>query len=525
MTNRNYCDGTELHEKILKGVNTLADNVSSTLGPKGRNVIIHELNKTPFVTKDGVTIAKFIKFKDHFENVGAQIVKQAASKTNDEAGDGTTTSTVLARALLRESQKYIRSGVSPTELKRGMDIAVKQIIDHLQEKSAPITSKEDIQSVATISANGDKVIGELVATAIDQAGKDGAVSIEEARSVETSLDLIEGFIFDSGFTSPQFVTDERRGMVRHEDCYVFVTDHKLEALEEMLPVLELVARENKPLVIVAEDIQGQLLAALIMNALRGSMKVVAVKAPRYGEERRAILSDLAIATGAEFITRKSGIQLKDMKLKHFGKASSVEILKNRTTIAGGNADYKLIEERIQTIKEQIAEEDSLQICERLQERITRLASGIAVIRVGAPTQVEMIEKKHRIEDALEAVNSAQREGIHAGGGVSLTRAAAIIEVPKDLPSEQQIGFTAVLRAVREPIRQMALNAGLSPDIIVQKVSALTGNYGFDFALEEEVDMIEAGIIDPVRVTCCALRNAVSVASTLITTNYAIIESE
>ena len=525
MSDRNYCDGTDLHEKILKGVNTLADNVSSTLGPKGRNVIIHELNKPPFVTKDGVTIAKFIKFKDHFENVGAQIVKQAASKTNDEAGDGTTTSTVLSRALLRESQKYIRSGVSPTELKRGMDLASKTIIEELQENAAPITSKEDIENIATISANGDKVIGEIVATAIDQAGKDGAVSIEEARSVETSLDVIEGFIFDSGYISPQFVTDERRGVAKHEDCYVFVTDHKLEVLEEMLPVLELVARENKPLVIVAEDIEGQLLAALIMNAMRGSMKVVAVKAPRYGEERRAILSDLAIATGAEFITRKSGTQLKDVKLKDLGKAKTVEILKNRTTIAGGNASYEKVEERIETIKDQIAAEESIQVCERMQERITRLASGIAVIRVGAPTQVEMIEKKHRIEDALEAVNSAQREGIHAGGGVSLARTAAKVVVPEDLPSEQQIGFRVVLRAIKEPIRQMAINAGLSPDIIVEKVTNLSDSKGFDFATEQEVDMLEAGIVDPVRVTCCALRNAVSVASTLITTNYAIIETE
>jgi len=525
MTNRNYCNGHSLHEKILSGVNTLADNVASTLGPKGRNVILQQVNKEPFVTKDGVTIAKFVKFEDHFENVGAQIVKQAASKTNDEAGDGTTTSTVLARAVLREAQKYIKSGVSPVELKRGMDLAVKDVVNFLEKNSSKIKSKEDIKHVATISSNGDEVIGELIATAIDQAGKDGAVSIEEARSVDTSLDLIEGFIFDSGFASPEFITDERRGAVKYEDCLIMVTDHKLESLDDMLPVLELVAREGKPLLVVADDIEGQILAALIMNSIRGTMKVAAVKAPRYGEERRNILSDLSIATGAHFITRQSGMKFRDVKLKHLGRAKTVDVLKNSTTIAGGAADYEKVDEQIDKLKEQMKEEESMQICERIQERITRLASGIAVIRVGAATQIEMIEKKHRIEDALEAVHSAQLGGVHAGGGVPLARAAKKIKLPKGLVEEQKIGYEIVLRAITEPIKQMAINAGLSPDIIADKVGRLNGNNGYDFSKERVTDLVESGIIDPVRVTCCALTNAVSVASTLITTNYAIIESQ
>jgi len=519
-----YKNGYKLHEEILKGVNILADNVASTLGPKGRNVILCERGKTPFITKDGVTIAAFVHLEDsYFANAAAQIVKQAASKTNDEAGDGTTTSTVLARALICEAQKFLRSGVSPVEMKRGMDNACEKIIDFLQKNSKPITNKEDIVHVATISANGDKVVGELVATAIDQAGKDGAVTIEEARSTETSLDTIEGFIFGAGFASASFITDERRRAVKYEDCLIFVTDKKLEKVDEMLPVLELAARESRPLIIVADDLEGQLLAALIMNSVRGTMKVAAVKAPYYGEERRAILSDLAIATGAHFFARSDTVPFSEVKLEHFGKAKSAEITKNITTIAGGACDFEKVEERIELLKEQIKEEDSLQTCERIQKRITRLASGVAVIRVGGATQVEMTEKKHRVEDALEAIRAAQLGGIHAGGGVPLARAAQEIKTPEELNSEQKIGFNLVLNSIKEPIKQMAINAGASPDIVVKMVESESAEVGYDFAVGELVNMSEAGIIDPVMVTCCALRNAVSVASTLITTNYAIIQ--
>ena len=520
---KKFNDGRELHEKISKGVNKLADNVAATLGPRGRNVILQRHNIPPIITKDGVTIASFVSINDPFENVGAQVVKQAASKTNEEAGDGTTTSTVLARALLNEAQKYLISGVAPIELKRGMDIACEEVIKLLTNNSKSIRRREDIAHIASISANGDKIIGELIATAVDKVGKDGAITIEEARSVETSLDLVEGFIFDSGYVSRSFITDERRGAIKYEDCLILVTDYKLDNVEEMLKLLELVAREGRPFLVVADDVEGQLLAALIMNAVRGTMKVTAVKAPKYGEERRGVLSDLAVATGATFISRKSGVQLKDVDLTYLGKAKTVEVIKNRTTIVGGNADVQKIDERIEFIKKQIEQEDSMHEAERLQERITRLASGIAVIRVGAPTSIEMVEKKHRIEDALEAVRSAQLGGIHAGGGVPLIRASKKIKPPKGLTEEQKIGFNIVLSAIKEPIRQMALNAGESPDIVVKMVEGKSGNKGYDFSTGKVVDLLKEGIIDPVRVTTCALLNAVSVVSTLITTNHAIIE--
>tara|TARA_R110002110_G_scaffold172167_1_gene374803 strand:- start:927 stop:2510 length:1584 start_codon:yes stop_codon:yes gene_type:complete len=515
--------GSALHEKISKGVNKLADNVAATLGPRGRNVILQRNNIPPIITKDGVTIANFISIKDPFENVGAQIVKEAASKTNEEAGDGTTTSTVLARALLNEAQKYLISGVPPIELKRGMDIACEDIIKILADNSKSIRSREDINHIASISANGDKKIGELIATAVDKVGRDGAITIEEARSVDTSLDLVEGFIFDSGYISRSFITDERKGAIKYEDCLVLVTDYKLDNVEEMLKLLELVAREGRPLLIVADEVEGQLLAALIMNAVRGTMKVTAVKAPRYGEERRGILSDLAVATGAAFISRKSGVSLKDVDLTHLGKAKTVEVIKNRTTIVGGAADMEKIDERIEFIKKEIEQEESINFCERLQERITRLASGIAVIRVGAATQIEMVEKKHRIEDALEAVRSAQLGGIHAGGGLPLVRASKKAKAPKGLTEEQKIGYNIVLSAVKEPIKQMARNAGESPDIVVKMIENRSGNKGYNFATGKMVDLLKEGIIDPVRVTSCALLNAVSVVSTLITTGHAIIE--
>jgi len=525
MGEKKYNNGFMLQELILKGVNDLADNVATTLGPKGRNVLLQSKSGAPIITKDGVTIAKFVSLKEPFANAAAQIVKQAASKTNEEAGDGTTTSTVLTRAMFVEAQKYLISGLPPVELKRGMDCAAKQIIQHLKKEAHEITNKEDIANVATISANGDRLIGDLVANAIDLAGKDGAITVEEARSVDTSLSVLEGFIFDSGYAASQFITDERRSLAKHEDCLVFITDHKLEAVDEMLPLLELVARERRPLIIVADGIEGQFLASLIVNVMRGSMKITAIKAPRYGEERRGILSDLAIATGAKFITRESGASLKEIKLKDLGKAKTVEVSKNLTTVVGGSADIEKVEERIESLKEMIKNESSIEICERIQERITRLASGIAIINVGGATQIEMTERKHRIEDALEAVKAAQLGGVHLGGGVPLVKASYKIKPPKDLTEEQKIGFNIVLKAVQEPARQMATNAGMSADIIVNQIKKLKGNRGVDFSSEDTKDFFEEGIVDPVRVTCSALQNAVSVASTLITTNYAIVEVE
>jgi chaperonin GroEL len=521
---KHYDNGASLGDRILRGVNQLADNVASTLGPRGRNVILQEPGGNPVITKDGVTVAEFVEFEDLFENAGASVIKQAAAQTNSMAGDGTTTATVLARAVLTESQRYIASGASPVELKRGMDIAVEAIVESLKGLAVDISSVEEIANIASISANNDRTIGELIATAVDRAGKNGAITIEEARSLETSLDLVEGFRFDAGYAATAFINEERRGVVKYtEDPLILVTDYKLEAVEQILPILEVVAREARPFVIVAEEIEGQALAALIMNAMRGTMKVAAVKAPRYGEERRNLLKDLATSVGATFVSRESGLKLKDTKLEDLGIAKSIEISKNETTIMGGKGGTNEIEERIQTLRAELEDTESMHECERIQERITRLASGIAIIRVGASTEIEMIEKKHRIEDALEAVRSAQEEGIVPGGGVPLIRAAERTQFEVD-NEDQALGVEIVRRAVFAPLRQMAENAGESPDIIQTVVGNLEGNEGYDFRNRTTCDLLEEGVVDPMKVTRCALQNAVSAAGTLITTNHAIIQS-
>jgi len=519
---KKYLHGPGLHESVLRGANILADNVASTLGPKGRNVILHSKNSSPIVTKDGVTIARFVELEDPFENAGAQIIKQASSQTNSDAGDGTTTATVLAREMLLQAQRYLTSGASPVEIKRGMDKAVAAIIKNLEAMSTPIASEEDIEHIATISANGDETIGKLIATAVDKVGKDGAITVEEARAVETSLDLVEGFRFDSGYISPEFINNERSGAVKYTEPLILVTDESIEMVEDILPVLEVVARESRPFVIVAENIEGQALAALIMNAIRGTMKVVAVKAPKYGQERRAILNDLSLSTGSHFVSKKSGLKLSDVKLEHLGTCKTIEIQKSLTTIVGGNADPDDVEKRIEALKVELEQTESMYECERIQERITRLASGIAIIRVGGSTEVEMIERKHRIEDALEAVKSAQLEGIVPGGGVALLRASNGLKI--DLVNEdQEFGARVVLESVRAPIKQMALNAGASPDLIISSIMAAGDELGYNFSTYEWVDMMEAGIVDPVKVTRLALQNAVSVSSVLLTTNYAVVD--
>jgi len=520
---KQYCDGRTLSEALLKGANVLADNVSSTLGPRGRNVILQEKGKTPIITKDGVTIANFIELSDPFENLGAQVIKQSSQQTAALAGDGTTTTVVLSRAILREAQKYLTAGVSPIELKRGIDKAVSAIVSKIEQIATPISSEEDIEHVASISANNDRTIGKLVATAVDKVGKDGSITIEEARSVDTSLDIVEGFRFDSGYLAGAFINDERRGTVNYEDPYILVTDRKFDSVNDMLPVLELIAREGKPFVIVADEIEGQALAALIMNAMRGTMKVAAVKAPRYGEERRNIMKDLAISVGATFIATENGTKMSDVKLKDFGRAKKIEIAKAITTIVGGHGSMEEVDKRIEAIKAELQQTESIYECERLQERITRLASGIAIIRVGAPTEVEMIEKKHRIEDALEAVRSAQQEGIVAGGGVALVRAVEGLVVATD-NEEQELGVKIVLRAAEEPIRQMALNSGESPDLVVNMIRSELQNYGYDFLHRKVVNMVEIGVIDPAKVTRCAIQNAASAAGTLITTNYSVVQT-
>lgn len=520
---REYQSGTNLQKSILNGINLLADNVASTLGPRGRNVILHQKGNNPIITKDGVTVSNFIEVENSFENAGVQILKQAATQTNNSAGDGTTTTTVLARAIVEHSQKYLAAGASPIELKRGIDKATAKVISGLEEMSRPVMSEEDIAHIATISANGDKTIGKLIATAVDLAGKDGAITIEEARSTETTLDVVEGFRFDSGYLANAFITDERNGTVKYEDPLFLITDSKIETVEELMPVLEIVARESRPLVIVAENVEGQALAALIMNTTRGTLRVAAVKAPRYGQERRGILQDLAISVGATFVSRESGLKLSEAKLTDFGSAKKIEILKNFTTIVDGRGDYAEIEKKIEALKAELAQTDSLHECEKIQERITRLASGIAIVRVGAATEVEMIEKKHRIEDALSAVKSAQEEGIVPGGGVALLRAVLALEVETET-EDQAYGVEIIKLAAKEPLRQMATNAGESPDLIVKLVEEQEKECGYNFVTEEVVNLYDAGIIDPTKVVRCALQNAASAASTLITTNYCVVAS-
>jgi len=521
---RAYDDNQTLQQKIIKGANVLADNVASTLGPKGRNVLLKEKDKQPFITKDGVTVAHFVALEDPFENAGAQILRQAAVETNNEAGDGTTTSTVLARAILRESQRFIASGVSPIELQRGIDLAVREVVENLKELSRPVKSVSDIEHVASISANNDSTIGSLIATAVDKVGQDGSITIEEARSIDTTLDITEGFKFDAGFCAGAFITDERRGTMNYEEPLFLITDHKISNVESVLPVLEMIARENRPLIIVTEDIEGQALAALIMNAMRGTLKVAAIKAPMYGEERRNILCDLALSTGATFITRESGAKLTDVQLSQLGTSKFVESNKYSTTIVGGNCDHEAIEKKIESLKQLIRDTPSLGEASRIQERIVRLSSGVAIIRIGGSTEVEMTEKKHRVEDALEAVRSAQQEGIVIGGGAALLMAAEKIAITTD-NSEQAYGASVIKEACREPLRQMAWNANESPDIIIAEVLKASKNYGWNFRTGELVNLFKSGIIDPVKVTRTALQNAASCAGTLITTNYGIIQTE
>ena len=519
-----YGSGSEMNQKILSGVNTLADNVASTLGPRGRNVILQEKGKRPIITKDGVTVASFVDLEDPIENAAVQIIKQAAGQTNLDAGDGTTTSTVLARAILNGAQKYISSGVPPVEVQRGIERAVDAIVINLEGIARPIKSEADIAHVASISANNDSMIGSLIAKAVTAAGKDGAITVEEAKSHKTSLDLVEGFRIDAGYAATAFITDERRRAATYDDPLILVTDEKIEHVQDIMKILELSARESRPLIFVSTEIEGQALAAMIMNAIKGTLKVAAIKAPRYGEERQNILKDLAVSIGATFISRSNGKRLQDVKLVDFGNASRIDITRAQTTIIGGRGEQKSIDRKIADLKDDLQNESNLGECEKIQDRIARLASGIAIIRVGGMTEIEMTEKKHRIEDALEAVRAAQLEGIVPGGGVALMRATHNLEVEVE-NDDQLAGVQIVKTAVEAPIRQMALNAGSSPDIISELVRehSSEGSRGYNFVTGQLTDMMEAGVVDPVKVTRTALQNAASVAGTLITTNCAIIQ--
>jgi chaperonin GroEL len=519
---KRYNSNFDLQQDILKGVNILADYVSSTLGPRGRNVILRAKEGNPVITKDGVTVAEFVDLEDPFQNAAVQVIKQASRKTNTEAGDGTTTATVLSRAILTEAFRHITAGASPIEVKRGIDAAVTDLVEQLTDMSNPVRSERDITHIATISANNDQTIGKLVARAVTAAGKDGSLIVEEARSVDTTLDLIEGFRFDSGYAASAFINEERRGAVSHEDVFVLVVDDKISQVEQLLPILEPCAREGRPLVIVASEIEGQALAALIMNTVRGSMKIAAIKAPRYGQERRSIMTDLCIATGAKLFSKAADTKLADFKMIDLGQCSKIDVLKNATTIVGGKGDWSEVEKRIDSLKVELEQTDNMNECEVIQERITRLASGVAVIKVGAATEIEMIEKKHRIDDAVEAVKAATLEGIIPGGGCALLRAAANVK-HSELKGDRLLGYNSVVKACSSPLRQMASNAGQSPDIIVQSVEASTGNHGWNFINGEIEDLIEVGVVDPVKVTRCALQNAASAAGTLITTGHAIVE--
>ena len=521
---KKYSNTATLRQSIVEGINVLADNVAATLGPRGQNVIIQQKGMPPFVTKDGVTVAKFVNLEDPFQNAAVEILKQASLQTNIEAGDGTTTATVLARSIINEAQKHIASGVPPIEIKRGMDKTCDALVERLMNNARPIKSLEDIQHIARISANNDKMVGDLVARAVDLAGKDGTVIIEEARSNKTSLNVIEGFKIDAGFAASAFMTDERRGICYYDNPLVLVTDERLETVDEMLPLLEQVARDGRPLVIVAEEIDGQALAALIMNAIRGTMKIVGVKAPRYGEERKSILKDLATSVGAEYISREAGILMKDVKMEHLGMCKSAEIGKSQSTFVGGKGEGQAVEERIEAVKAILRQTTSTHEEKVLQERITRLASGVSVIRVGGATDVEMTETKHRVEDALEAVRSAQRDGITTGGGTALLRAREGLTLEFE-NYDQEIGYKILIKACEAPLRQLCVNSGEAEEIILMNVGCSEKDEGYDFRNLKQCNMYDAGIVDPVKVTKHALINAVSAASTLLTTNHAIIQTD
>jgi len=523
---KQYSDGKDLHKLMLGGVNTLADNVASTYGPKGRNVILRKKDGRPVITKDGVTVARFVNLEDPFQNAAVEIVKQASERTNSDAGDGTTTSTILARAVFSKSLELIEKGLSPVEVKRGLDKVCDLVCDKITDASRPITSVEDVAFVAKISANNDQVIGDLIATAVDKVGKGGSVTIEDGRSTDTTLDLVEGFRFRSGYLSNYFVTDERRNVCRYESPLLFLCDAQVDQVQLILPVLEIAAREQKPLIFICDDVEGQALSALIMNSVRGSMKVAAVKSPKYGEERKSLMEDLAVATGGKYFKTMLGEEVKGVTINDLGTCKTIEISKYGTIVVGGGGDHLSLLSRVEDLKEQVKDAETLVDAEQIQERITRLSSGVAVIRVGAPTEVEMIEKKHRIEDALEAVRSAQEGGVVCGGGLALYRISqSIMEDIKelDLTEDQMFAADIFLNVLQSPIATMADNAGFDYDTIQSQIESESSNVGFNFLNGEVVDMFESGIIDPAKVTINALKNAVSAAGTLLTTNYAIIE--
>src|SRR3989449_4254043 len=495
---------------ILRGVNQLADAVKATLGPKGRNAILDKKFGAPLITKDGVTVAKEIELKDPYENMGAQLVREVASKTSDVAGDGTTTATVLAQAVYREGVKNITAGANPMDIKRGIDKAVDVVVEELKKLSKPCKSKKEISQIGTISANNDLTIGDLIAEAMEKVGKDGVITVEEAKYMTTSLDVVEGMQFDRGYISPYFITDAERMETSLEDVFILIHEKKVSGMKDLLPILEQVAKMGRPLVIIAEDVEGEALATLVVNKLRGTLNVAAVKAPGFGDRRKAMLEDIAILTGGQVISEELGLKLENIKLTDLGRAKRVTIDKDNTTIVEGYGDPKKIEGRVKQIKTQIDETTSDYDREKLQERLAKIVGGVAVINVGAATETEMKEKKARVEDALHATKAAVEEGIVPGGGVALLRCISALDSLK-LPPEQQGGVAIGRRALEEPIRQIVENAGVEGSVVVDRVRKEKTNIGFDAQTEQYVDMLQAGIIDPTKVVRCALQNAASVA--------------
>jgi chaperonin GroEL len=512
-----------VREALLKGVNTLADAVKVTLGPKGRNVILEKSFGSPTVTKDGVTVAKEIELEDKFENMGAQMVKEVASKTSDVAGDGTTTATVLAQAIYREGAKLVAAGHNPMELKRGIDTAVETIVEQLKKLSKPTKDQKEIAQVGTISANNDDTIGNIIAEAMSKVGKEGVITVEEAKSMETTLEIVEGMQFDKGYISPYFVTNPEKMEANLDEPLILINEKKISSMKELLPILEQVAKMGKTLLIISEDIEGEALATLVVNKLRGTLKVAAVKAPGFGDRRKAMLEDIAILTGGQLISEELGIKLETISLKDLGSAKRVVIDKDNTTLVDGAGDKKEIEARVKQIRAQIDETTSDYDREKLQERLAKLVGGVAVINVGAATETEMKEKKARVEDALNATKAAVEEGIIPGGGVAFIRCLPNLDAIK-LEGEKQFGVNIVKKAIEEPLRWIAMNAGHDGSIVIEKVKNEKGAFGFDAAKEVYVkDLMEAGIMDPTKVARTALQNAASVASLLLTTNCMIAE--
>ena len=511
-------------KKALRGVTALADAVSVTLGPKGRNVLIDKKFGSPTVTKDGVTVAKEIDLQDPYENMGAQMVREVASKTSDAAGDGTTTATVLAAAVYREGLKNVAAGANPVYLKRGVDKAVEAGVKKLLRDSKKVSDREEVRQVATVSANWDDEIGEIIADAMDKVGKDGTITVEEAKSIETTLDVVEGMQFDKGYLSPYFCTNNDTMEVVLEDCYILINEKKITALNDLLPVLQLVSKEGKPLLIIAEDVEGEALAALVVNKLRGTLNACAVKAPGFGDRRKEMLRDIAILTGGRCITEDLGIKLENIQLSDLGRAKRLSVDKENTVIVEGSGKASDIQGRVKQIRRQIEETTSDYDREKLQERLAKLAGGVAVINVGAATEPEMKEKKARVEDALHATRAAVEEGILPGGGVALLRAANAIEKAADaLEGDEAIGASIVRRAIESPLRKLCDNAGVEGSLVVQQVLKSKGSMGYNVATDTHEDLIKAGVVDPTKVSRTALQNAGSVAGLLLTTDCMITD--